>query len=126
MKGGMTRGDIAVMAAVLLLAAGIFLAGLSRGANRGMLVAVIRQDGEEVQRIVLTGLEKPVTVTVGGRYENVVVAENGAVRVQSATCPNQTCVHTGTLTRAGQSAVCLENRMTLTVEGQTDVDVVVR
>ncbi len=125
MRGGITRGDIAVMAGVLLLAAGIFLSGLQR-AGDGALVAVIRQDGREIERIVLTGLEKPVTVTVGGRYENVIAAENGAVRVQSATCPNQTCVHTGTLTRAGQSAVCLENHMTLTVEGQGEVDVVVR
>lgn len=125
MRGGATRGDIAAMAAVLLLAAGIFLSGLHR-AGEGQLTAVIRQDGQVVRRIVLTGLEEAVTVTVTGRYENVIVAENGAVRVQSATCPNQTCVHTGTLTRAGQSAVCLENRMTLTVEGQADVDVVVR
>ena len=121
----MKKGDFIVCAAVLLLAAGIFLAGLHR-ADAGVLTAVVRQDGAEVARIVLTGLEKPVTVTVGGAFQNIIVADAGGVRVDSATCPHQTCVQTGVLTRAGQTAVCLENKMVLSLEGGDAPDVVVR
>ena len=121
----MKRGDIIVCAAVLLLAAGIFALGLTR-ADGDQLVAVVRQDGTEVARIVLTGLREPVTVTVDGEYQNVIVTDSSGARVQSATCPRQTCVHTGLLTRAGQTAVCLENKMTLTLEGADAPDVVIR
>lgn len=121
----MKKGDLLVCAAVLLLAAGIFASGFQR-AGADVLTAVVRQDGAEVARIVLTGLEKPVSVTVDGAFQNVIVADADGARVDSATCPHQTCVQTGTLTRAGQTAVCLENKMTLTLEGGSAVDVVVR
>ena len=121
----MKRGDIIVCAAVLLLAAGIFALGLGRAGETG-LVAVVTQNGEEVGRIALTGLTKPVSLTVEGEYRNVIVADGSGVRVESADCPHRTCVQTGTLTRAGQSAVCLENKMVLTVEGQGAPDVVIR
>ena len=121
----MKRGDAVVCAAVLLLAAGIFAHGLTR-AGGGQLTAVVRQDGAEVARVLLSGLGEPVTVTVTGEYENVITVDASGARVQSSTCPRQTCVHTGLLTRAGQSAVCLENRMTLTLEGAGAPDVVIR
>lgn len=121
----MKKGDFIVCAAVLLLAAGIFLSGLQR-ADADVLTAVVRQDGAEVARIVLTGLEKPVTVTVGGAFQNVIIADADGVRVDSATCPHQTCVQTGVLTRAGQTAVCLENKMILSLEGEEQLDAVVR
>ena len=121
----MKKGDIIVCAAVLLLAASVFVLGLTR-AGAGDRVAVVRQDGAEVARIVLSGLQKPVTVTVDGPYQNIIVADQDGVRVQSATCPHQTCVQTGLLTRPGQTAVCLENKMTLTIEGQDTLDAVVQ
>lgn len=121
----MKRGDFAVCAVVLLLAAGIFLLGLRR-ADTDQLAAVVRQDGVEIARVILTGLQKPVTITVDGEYQNIIVISADGARVQSATCPHQTCVHTGLLTRAGQTAVCLENKMTLTLEGGDAPDVVIR
>ena len=41
-------------------------------------------------------------------------------RVASSTCPDQVCVHTGLLTRAGESAICLPARATLRLEGGGD------
>ncbi len=121
----MKKGDIAVCAAVLLLAAFVFALGLTR-AGAETRVAVVRQNDAEVARIVLDGLQKPVTVTVDGPCRNVIVADRSGVRVQSATCPRQTCVQTGLLTRPGQTAVCLENKMTLTIEGRDGLDAVVQ
>ena len=37
--------------------------------------------------------------------------------VASSTCPDQVCVKTGTLTRAGESAICLPARISLRLEG---------
>ena len=43
----------------------------------------------------------------------------GGVRVEESDCPTQDCVHTGTITRAGQSIVCLPARVIIRLEGGT-------
>ena len=121
------KGDFVAFALILLLAGGIWGAGL--GHSSGDLTAEVRQNGVLVQRIALTGLNEPVTFTLTGEYENTVLAENGRVCIKSATCPHRDCVHTGWLTRAGQSAVCLENRVSVTVVSQEEAhapDAIVR
>lgn len=121
----LTRGDAAVCAAVLLLAAALFALGLAR-AGADSLYAVVRQDGRELARIALSGLDETVSFTVEGRCLNVVCADSRGAWVERSTCTHQTCVHTGLLTRAGQSAVCLENNMVLSLEGGEPLDAVVR
>ena len=109
------KGDFAAFALILLLAGGIWGLGLSRGT--GDLTAEVRQNGVLVRRIALTGLNEPVTFTLTGEYENTILAENGRVCIKSATCPHQDCVHTGTITRAGQSIVCLPEQVVVQLSG---------
>ena len=115
-----------MVAAVLIftLATGIWAAGRSQ--SSGSLTALVRQDGQVVRTIALTGLSEPITFTLDGAYTNTIRAENGRICVESATCPGQDCVHTGWLTRAGQSAVCLENRVSITLEGAATLDAIAR
>ena len=67
-------------------------------------------------------------------YEGEVVslegtAEDGGLRVSEADCPTQDCVHTGAISRSGQSIVCLPARIIIQLTGgQADpggVDVVI-
>ena len=47
-----------------------------------------------------------------------VAAEDGnGLRVSSSDCPTQDCVHTGTITRAGQSIVCLPEQVVVQLTG---------
>ena len=50
------------------------------------------------------------------------------VRVEAADCPTQDCVHTGVISRGGQSIVCLPARIIIRLEGgpppETAVDAV--
>ena len=45
----------------------------------------------------------------------------GKVWVTDADCPDKTCVRTGVITRAGQSIVCLPNKVTVTISGESDL-----
>ena len=80
-------------------------------------------DGETVERCALSNYE-------GGTYESrgytlTVAVENGAVRVSESDCPNQDCVHSGAISRAGQSIVCLPARVAVTLEGAaSDYDLI--
>ena len=47
------------------------------------------------------------------------------VRVSESDCPNQDCVHSGAISRAGQSIVCLPARVAVTLEGAaSDYDLI--
>lgn len=53
---------------------------------------------------------------------NVLVIEGGRVCMQSASCPDQICVRHAPVSRAGNSIICLPNRITLKVTGADAVD----
>lgn len=51
---------------------------------------------------------------------NILVIENGEAYLSYANCPDHTCVRTGKIKYAGQSIVCLPNRLTVTVKGNAE------
>ena len=113
--------DGLVVLLVVVLAAVCALAVWSRGNDGGELTAVVTVDGTEVERIELDRLNGVVErVYSGGGYAlRVSMAPDGGVRVEEADCPTQDCVHTGTITRTGQSIVCLPARIIIRLEGGT-------
>ena len=110
---------LAVLALAGLLAARPFLAAKTAGE----LTVSISVDGETVERCALSTYE-------GGTYESrgytlTVEEKDGAVYVASSDCPNQDCVHSGAISRAGQSIVCLPARVAVTLEGAaSDYDLI--
>ena len=104
-----------LLCALLLLAAGIAYA------PRGTL-ALVEVDGQVVLERDLSSLAGTETVPLEGANGiqlTVELSPEGA-RVASSSCPDQVCVHTGLLTRAGESAICLPARATLRLEGGGD------
>ena len=110
---------LTVLALAGLLAARPFLAAKTAGE----LTVSISVDGETVERCALSAYE-------GGTYKSrgytlTVEAADGAVHVASSDCPNQDCVHSGAISRAGQSIVCLPSRVAVTLEGAaSDYDLI--
>ena len=100
-----TRWDALVVLAVLLLALGLGARPYFAAKSAGELTVSIAIDGETVERCALSNYE-------GGTYE-------------SSDCPNQDCVHSGAISRAGQSIVCLPARVAVTLEGAaSDYDLI--
>ena len=120
--------DILVVLAVVALAAASALT-VWPGRDSGSLTAVVTADGKELDRFAPADLAAgPRTYTHNG-YTLTVTAEDGGLRVSEADCPTQDCVHTGTISRSGQSIVCLPARIIIQLTGgQADpggVDVVI-
>ena len=113
--------DGLVVLLVVALAAACALAVWDWNGDSGPLTAVVTVDGTEVERIELDCLNNAVErVYSGGGYTlRVSMAPDGGVRVEEADCPTQDCVHTGTITRTGQSIVCLPARIIIRLEGGT-------
>ena len=113
--------DIVVAAVVLILAAVVALGfyGPKLGQSNH-LTAVISVGEEVMERVDLTTLKGEELLTVEGECTlNVLLTESGAEVILS-DCPTQDCVHTGHISRAGQSIVCLPGQVVIHLEGASD------
>lgn len=93
---------------VLLALCGAVVLLLPRG---GGAAVEVRQEGEIV---AVLPLDRDAEFVCGGV---TVTVRDGAAFVSEADCPDKLCVAAGRLTKAGDAAVCLPNRVTLTVTG---------
>ena len=57
-------------------------------------------------------------------YFNIVEISGGKVSVTGASCRNQVCVRHGSISKTGESIVCLPNRLVVTIEGGDGYDTV--
>lgn len=121
---GLRRGDFVILFAVLLLAAVIFVP-FALAPSRG-LTCEIEQDGKQIRSVRLgAGYQDTITIE-GESVTNVIRIDGKCVYFAESNCPDQVCVRTGKLTRAGQIAVCLPNRVVVRLLGASDdVDAIV-
>lgn len=110
--------DALVVLAVAALAVVLAVALMQQaGASSGSLTCTVTLNGKVVKSTVLStiGSGKQEQFTVKGSCTAVIQMENDRVRVKSSTCASQDCVHTGWISKAGQSIVCLPNRLVVTL-----------
>ena len=109
--------DALVVLAVLLLAAAA--AWLSYGGRSGdALTATVKHRSQVVAQVPLSSLTEEKTVTIDGTYHLTVTLDKTGAAVTESDCPGQDCLHTGRITRAGQSIVCLPEQVVVTLEGK--------
>lgn len=120
MKHAVRRGDLLVAALVLVTALGWLAVRAVRPAA-GQCVTVDTPEGTRV-----LPLDTPCTLTLYGHADMTVTVEiaDGAAWVAHSDCPDQLCVHTGRLSRAGATAACVPAGVVLRIEGEAEVDAI--
>lgn len=118
--------DALVAAAVVALAVVTALLFYGPRTGAGQLTAVITQHGQTIRTVALTGLDKELVIPLDdGTYHLTVRISGDAAYIADSDCPGQDCVHTGAITRAGQSIVCLPAQVVISlVSTSSDVDAV--
>ena len=115
-----TKTDLLLILPLLLAAllAVLFLAKGRSGARR----AVVTYNGETALEIDLDALTGTETRTVGN--VEIEFSPEGA-RIVSSPCPDHICVKTGLLTKLGDVAACVPERVAVKIEAErSDVDAV--
>ncbi len=90
------------------------------GEDHGELAAVVSIDGQTVEKLDLSSTQEDRRTYTGNGYTlHVTFCPGGepGVQVTEADCPTQDCVHTGQISRAGQSIVCLPGRIVIELQG---------
>lgn len=109
-----------VLAAAVLGAAALSAVLLWRLPPAGRTVTV-QQNGQTVAVLPLA-TDTDYIVTGADGATNTVRIRGGRVSVCAASCPDGLCVRHRAVSRAGESIICLPNRVVVTVDGAADVD----
>ena len=113
------RGDGWAIAAVLVVALGVFAFFASAGAGEESAQLMVYQNGSLIRRFPL---EENTVFRIDGPYHNVISIQNGRAAITASDCPGEDCVHSGWVDAPGRSIVCLPNRVELRVRAAQDVD----
>lgn len=75
---------------------------------------MVTSDGQETARYALS---EDRTVRLGAESYNILQISNGAAAIVEANCGDHTCVRTGTVSREGETIVCLPHHLIVRIEG---------
>lgn len=117
------KGDKILIVSILIIVAVLIGWKYLTVDQNEQLIAVITQDGELIKKINLSELKDSETVAIDEPLHQVILAKKGKICFYESDCPNQTCVNAGWLTKAGDRAVCLPNKVIITIEGESQEEV---
>lgn len=116
-------GDF-LSAVLVLLAAAVLTGVLAINAFGTRQITVqIHRDGQLIKEMPLS---TDSVYTVEGDYQNTVTIKDGKAAVTFSNCPGVDCVHSGWISEAGRTIVCLPNKMELRLTGQGEIDAFTR
>lgn len=118
-KDKKTRNDIILGLAVIVLAAGIWLA--TELLKEDGSVAVVTVNGNETARYSLSEDAEIRLESENGGY-NILVIKDGKADVTEASCPDHVCVDQRSISRTGEAITCLPNKTVITIEGEEEAD----
>lgn len=106
------RGDIILI--LVLITASVLLFVLKDNGKDGKLLKVSVNGSE----ICTLNLDEDTEYEIQGFIsKNILIIENGKARMKEAGCPDKLCVKQGDISKAGESIICLPNRIIVSVEG---------
>lgn len=109
--------DIILIAVCMLIAGFLYLAINILCAKKGKYVKV-QAYGEE---IVVLSLENNTTYEYDfDGNKNIIIIKDGEVFVSEANCNNNECVNQGSISKEGQSIICLPHKLVISIVGDND------
>jgi len=110
-------GDAVVILCVLVAA--VCLGGMyiyKAHQTEDSLRVLITQDGAVLMNRSLSSFETPENLTITTEHGTLTVyLSSSEVYISSSDCDDQICVHQGSLSQAGDGAVCLPNRVVVEI-----------
>ena len=113
---------IAIVIVIALIILSSFVFWKVVGTEEGSRV-VVYEDGKVIREVSLT---EDTEFVVEGTYTNKIAVRDGKAAVIESDCPGGDCMHSGWISESGRSIICLPNRVEVRIEGDSDVDFVVR
>lgn len=124
-------GDLLLIVVLLIISFLPFGIFYLQSQSDGDRIAVISLDGENIETVNLsTNPNHDIfNIETASGETNTIAVSDGALRISSATCPDQVCVRTGFIEHAGETIVCLPHRLVIEIKAESedppqDVDII--
>ncbi|MBD5499728.1 MAG: NusG domain II-containing protein [Lachnospiraceae bacterium] len=117
------KNDIALIGALLVVSFFLFLLPHLRNENQSFNEVVVLQSGEEIGRYKLS---ENKTVTIKGPDDqsyNLLLINEGDVKVTDADCPDQLCIRQKSIKRNGESIICLPHQLVILIDSPEESDI---
>ena len=114
------RNDIILIAAVLLLACGLWLA--TELSKEEGAYAVVVVNGVETARYPLDRDAEIRLETENVGY-NILVIKDGEADVIEASCPDKICVNQHAIDQTGETITCLPNKTVIKIVGAGEAEI---
>lgn len=111
------RNDL-ILLAVLLIICAVTLLPKYLSKPDTALTAVVMVNGEVKERIVLSDVTSAYEYTVPCDSPVKLYISSDGVSFIYSECPDKICINTGKLTRAGDTAACVPNKVLVMLEGE--------
>lgn len=112
---GIKKGDVLIVAVLSLICVFLFAFPLLKGSEN--VVAAVWLDGEKVKEIDISSVSKSYEISVGSCVLSV---EKGKIRFLSSDCPDKLCEKSGYLSKNGDTAACLPNKVVVKIETEKE------
>ena len=113
------RGDLKLIAALLL--AGLAVIAFLTFTRQDGRQVVVRVNGAVAAQLPLSqNIQYPIVIE--GTTSNILVIQDGSVHMQEANCPDHLCIRRGAIRYAGDSIICLPNRVAVEISGSDALD----
>lgn len=119
------KGDILVLGLLLAAALLSWLIPHMTGNDTPGGEVVVFRDENEIGRY---SLSEDDTIAVRGTDDgyNLILISGAAVRVTDADCPDKLCVRQRSISKSGESIICLPHKLVITIDSpeESDIDAV--
>lgn len=110
------KGDLIILASLCLLCVLLFILPFF---NNDKATATVTLDGETVREIDLSPSTESYTFEVNSC---VIRVEENTVKFESSSCPDKLCIKSGALSKAGDIAACVPNKVVVAIKGKKSKD----
>ncbi len=108
------KGDIIIIALIVILAVVIFISMLPKSYNENTLEVYL--DGELIHSVELTE-DTQMTIEIDDVAHNTIEIDGTQVRITDSTCYDHVCENTGYISKSGEVIVCMPNKLLLKIVG---------
>ena len=112
--------DIIIIIALLILSfIPTVILGISNNNDFTGIYAEISVASEVIDTIYFQDLEEEKHIPIITKYgENIIHASKDGIYMEEADCPDQVCLRDGTISKVGQSLVCLPHKLIVEIKGE--------
>lgn len=114
-----SKKDIIIIGTIVVAGILLYVGALFTKSNGNTVVIYV--DGKEYAEYSLEKDGKYIIDRDG--VKNVVVIEDGVVKMESASCDNQICVKHKCISKDGESIICLPNKVVVEVRSEKNNDI---